>query len=458
LTVGVVVAACGSAKTVPAGAVIIAIDSDVSLPKDIDTVRLEVLQGGPGGTLIWGNNYSVPMDQHLPATLAVQAGSDNNTIDVRVIGVHGSEVKVLREAVTTVPTDRQVTLRMPVAWLCYGSAMQTAGGAVQSTCPSGQTCVAGECKTNLVQSQTLAVYKAADIFGGAPAPGNMGTCFDTVACFGQGFVPQVDMTHCTVPLPKGSQINFGLVTSAGQGVGICGTDSCYIPLDNSPEGWSIVQGTTTVQLPPVVCDRLTKGNVLSVVATTTCETKDPSIPTCGAWSSVQSMPGTTDASAPEGAIPVEAGPVVVEAAPEAEAAVADVSVEAPPGPLISCPNIWTGIDTAACDPRNPYVGCQAGNACAIVSANAVGCVPSNLSAIDAGTGMQGYPCGTSYGCADGTICNSKTKCGIFCCNNADCAATGFSGLLCHYYQVVVDAGADGAAGDAATPGTYGVCE
>lgn len=447
-----VLVACGSSQVVQAGAMIVAIDSDMSLPKDIDTIRLEVYQGGPGGTLVWGNDYGVPGDTHLPATLAIQAGT-NNVVDIRVIGVHSSEVKVLREAVSTVPTDRQVTLRMPVAWLCYGSATAV-NGNIQSTCPSGQTCVAGECQTATVPSSTLAAYKPADVFGGASAPGTAGTCFDTVGCFAQGYVPQVDMTHCTVQAPQGSVgINFGLVTSAGQGVGICGTDACYIPLDYSLEGWS-VQGST-VQLPTAVCDRLKNGSVLSVVATTSCETKTPSIPTCGVWSSVQPMLGTTDAAAPEGAIPIEAGSDVTEDV------VADVAVEGPAPQLISCPNVWVGIDTSTCDPRNPYVGCPAGQACAIVSPNAVGCVPSNLAALDAGAGKQGWPCAANPGCGDGTICNGKNVCGVFCCNNADCAATGMSGLTCHLYQVATDAGAassDAASGDGAAPGTYGVCE
>ena len=265
----------------------------------------------------------MPEQQHIPATLAIQAGGGDNTVLVRVIGVHNGFAKILREAVTTVPTDRQVTLRMPVAWLCYGQATQTSASVVTSTCPSGQTCVAGECQTAMVQSSTLAVYKPADIFGGAPAPGSSGTCFDTVACFAQGYVPVVDKTgdvtsnpnYCTVPTPTGGiGVNFGMVTSPGNGVGICGTDACYIPLDASIEGWTI-QGSK-LQLPKVVCDRLTSGEIRSVVATTSCVTKTPSIPTCGVWSSVMSMPGTVDAASPDGAeFPSKPrSPDVVEAA------------------------------------------------------------------------------------------------------------------------------------------------
>ncbi|MGH7436593.1 MAG: hypothetical protein ACRENE_13045, partial [Polyangiaceae bacterium] len=458
--------------------VIIAIDSDVSLPKDVDTVRLEVYQGGPGGTLVWGNNYSVPGDQHLPATLAVQAGS-SNVIDVRVIGVHGADVKVLREAVTTVPTDKQVTLRMPVAWLCYGSA-QMVNGVIQSTCPSGQTCVAGECQTATVPVSTLAVYKPADVFGGAMAPGASGACFDTVGCFAKGYVPLIDTdatspTYCTVTPPAGGVgINFGVVTSAGQGVGICGTDACYIPVDDSIEGWQ-PQTNGKVQLPKIICDRLNKKTIDSVVATGACETKTASIPTCGAWSSVTSMPGTVDASAPEGAVPVEAS-VADDAAAEAmpEASAPDVSVGADSGPpqLISCPNVWVGIDTSACDPRSPYIGCPNGTACGLITPNATGCVPSN-PLLDGGSGGQNWPCSISPGCTDGTACagsptNTQSTCGVFCCSGQDCATlTGNSGLRCVTVQAPVPPSDGGTASDGGTgseggttvqPGTYGVCQ
>jgi hypothetical protein len=447
----VVLGACSS-NPAPAGELIVAIDTDMSMPKDLDGLRIEVYQGGPGGTLVFGDTFQVPADEHVPATLAIVAGS-NNTVDIRVLGILGNEVKVLREAVTTVPTDRQATLRMPVAWLCYGEVDDSTGVA-QSSCPNNQTCIAGSCQTTTVNSSTLAAYEPQTIFGGAAAPGSAGTCFDTVACFAQGYVPRVDMTHCTVPAPVGAAvgINVGLVTSAGTGVGICGTDSCYIPLDYSDEGWQTAG--SNLQLPQAVCDRLMNGQILSVVVTTSCETKNPSIPTCGAWSSVTSMAATVDAAAPDGAIPV------IDAAPVVDAvAVPDVSApDAGPQQFFVCPNVWIGVDTSACDPRG-QTGCANGEACAVVSPTAVGCVPSNLAADDAGAGKQNYPCGTNYGCADGTYCNQKNECGAYCCTDQDCyTLTGQSGLNCVQTQFAggVDAGASDAA--AFPPGTFGVCQ
>jgi hypothetical protein len=428
----------GACSSSHAGELIVAIDTDMSLPKDMDGLRLEVYQGGPGGTLLFGDTYTVPQDERLPATLAIVAGS-NNTVDIRLLGILGSHVKVLREAVTTVPTDRQATLRMPAEWLCYGE-VDVSTGIPESTCAAGQTCVAGTCQDAKIDSTKLPAYKAEDVFGGASGPGSSGTCFDTVGCFGSGFVAHVDLTTCTMPTPTGGVgINVGLVTSAGDGVGICGTDSCYIPLDYSPDGWS-VQGST-VQLPAAVCTRIASGDILSVVATTSCETKTPSNPTCGAWSSVTSTQGTFDAEAPDGAL---APAPTVDAAPPA--------VDAP-SQALSCPNVWT-IDTSACNPVT-QTGCPTGMACAVVSPTAVGCVGSNLKAADAGAGKEGYPCSV-YGCADGFMCNQAAVCGGFCCQNSDCLAYG-DGLQCTPQAAAasVDGGVSegGAAG-----GTFGVCQ
>jgi hypothetical protein len=423
---------------------IVAIDTDMALPKDMNQLRLEVYQGGPGGTLVFGNSYVLPHDMFLPATLALVAGS-TNTVQIRLIGWNNGNPIILREITTTVPTDRQATLRMPAEWLCYAQNLDTSNPAdPQSTCPAGNTCIAGTCQPAQIDSAKLPAYKAQDVFGGASGPGAAGACFDTVACFAAGYVAQVDMSTCTVNTPMGGVgVNFGLVTSAGDGVGICGTDSCYIPLDFSPDGWS-VQGNT-VQLPTAVCSRIASGDVLSVVATTSCETKTPSIPTCGAWSSVTSMPATVDAGAPEGAVSapvVDSGPTMtVDAGSQ----------------TVSCTNVWAGIDTSACNPLT-QTGCPSGQACAVVSPTAVGCIPSNASAPpDGGVGKQTYPCAI-HGCADGYACNQSSQCGLFCCQNSDCNATGQSGLSCvpQSAAALSDGGAMSEGG--AAGGTFGVCQ
>jgi hypothetical protein len=463
--VAVTLAACAGTQTVQAGELIVAIDSDMSWPKDVDTLQVEVYAGGPGGEVMMRQPFSVPRDARLPATVAIAAGT-NNVVDIRVLGLSsgGQKLRVLREAVTTVPTDRVATMRMPVAWLCYGQ-VTSVNGTFGSSCPTGQTCIAGACQTNAVNPTTLAVYKPADIFGGAQSVGTSGTCFDTVACFSQGYVPAVDMTACTVPAPtSGKGINVGLVTSGAGGVGICGTDSCYVPLDHSPdEGFSIQNGL--IQLPSAVCDRLAKHQVLSVVVTTSCETKEPSIPTCGAWSSVTSMPGTVDAAAPEGAVPIldatmpevvaEAAPPV-DAAPAPDVAVEAAVVEAGPQPMLSCPNVWIGVDTTVCDPVK-QTGCSQGMACNLVSASAVGCIPHNLVAADAGLTASSYwPCGTADGCPDGTYCNPNQVCAPFCCINTDCGGTG---RICAQLSAPADGGApEGGADGGAPVGKIGLCQ
>ncbi len=147
-------------------------------------------------------------------------------------------------------------------------------------------------------------------------------------------------------------------------------------------------------------------------------------------------------------------------APDVEAATdtgAGADVEAGPSQPFSCPgpsSPWRGVDTTACNPFS-NTGCAAGQTCALVDSSAVGCVPSNLAASDAGTGRQGWPCTAGPGCGDGTTCNQKQLCGVYCCTDVDCAATGLAGLRCVGLTYAGDAGL---VADAGAWHQWGVCQ
>src|SRR5205085_2877762 len=107
------VIACSTKVTPPPGQIVLAVQTDMSLPKDIDRIRIQVLiygrpqydqefEAGPGGVKI-------------PATLSIVAGKDPTApVTIRVIARQGAKSRVLREAITTVPPDRAAVLKMPV--------------------------------------------------------------------------------------------------------------------------------------------------------------------------------------------------------------------------------------------------------------------------------------------------------------------------------------------------------
>ncbi len=319
---------CAKKADDPTGELMLAIQTDMSIPKDVDAVWIEV---SSYGNTVFRNRYEVgPSGVKIPATLAIQASPGKSPpVTIRVISEHASVTRTLREVVTTVPPDRVATLRMPIQWLCDGSGQRipnTTPPQFSNGCPAGQTCVGGSCASSDVDSTKLPSFKPGDVYGGGSGDGD-GTCFDTVTCLSTNTPLSVDLQTCTVDVsqlggaqaahpdggtvgsdgdagvpPSGAattaraaldaaSLNIGLELPIG-GDGICNDNACFVPLDGDT-GW--VLDNTTLKLPPAVCERLSAGTILEVVASTSCPTKTAGTPTCGPWSSVGGGAATTDA-------------------------------------------------------------------------------------------------------------------------------------------------------------------
>src|SRR5437867_1203295 len=97
-----------SGNTTTKGQLMLAVQTDMSLPKDVDRVRIEVIAYG---SPLFANDYDVgPAGLHIPATLGIVAGNDPSTpVHIRVIARQSGKPRMLRETVTTVPADRIAT-------------------------------------------------------------------------------------------------------------------------------------------------------------------------------------------------------------------------------------------------------------------------------------------------------------------------------------------------------------
>jgi len=302
-----------SCSAEPKGQIILAIKTDMSLPKDIDRIRIVVTYADTNG-VVFANTYS-PIGEapiRLPATLSLVAAEEvNRPIRVKVLAFRGGNqedpvIRVIRDSVTTVPKDRVVTLPVPIEFLCDGSARIKTDPATgkptrdedgqliyESSCGDGLTCKAGKCVTEEIPPADLPDFDEGEVFGGGTGNGD-GTCFDTISCFAGATTLDVnlaefetDSTKCRASAVQGS-FNVGLET---QGSGVCNDKGCYVPLDaQSESGWELDTDGQSIVLPTAVCQKLKAGEVARVLAapagqTPTCTQKISSLPTCGPWSS-----------------------------------------------------------------------------------------------------------------------------------------------------------------------------
>ncbi|MET0391030.1 MAG: hypothetical protein ABW321_33975 [Polyangiales bacterium] len=282
LLVGLI--ACEDPK--PLGQLVISFETDMALPKDIDTMQVWVLYNG--STLLT-HPYEVQSasDPPIPATLTIADEDPQAPVTVRVAGRRGGEWRTFRELVSLVPRERTALMRMPMQWLCdrqvEGDEMSAA-----STCDEGYACRAGECVASEVDVATLPDYTPALVFGGNDDPAQA-ACFDTVSCMevGKIVVPDID---CTIELPAEPDYNVALRVGED---GICDVEktTCFVPLnietEDGPNAEGVVPIGTRLQLPLPVCQKLDEGLVRAVYVSTACRTKTAAIPPCGILSSVR---------------------------------------------------------------------------------------------------------------------------------------------------------------------------
>lgn len=289
------------------GQLMFAFQTDMSVPKDIDAIRILVtVEGEVKYDETFGKDQKEQI--RLPATLGFLTPDDpSKAVSLRVIGTRGGEERpvVLREAVTTVPEGRTATMQVPIQFLCYGDAEvvrdeqnNVVKDAAQKPlvkskgCKDGQTCVAGSCADAVVNSEELPDYEPAEVFGGGSGSGD-GLCFDTVACFQSPASAELDLAAfaadpsvCRAAIPGGNaNVNVALLT---QGGGICGEAACFVPLDAESDAGFRVEGAS-LRLPKAVCERAAQGQLLGLAVSGagegTCQQKGAGLPPCGAWSS-----------------------------------------------------------------------------------------------------------------------------------------------------------------------------
>jgi len=304
----------GCSSDTERGQLLLAIETDMAVPKDLDKVVVEVITSA--GTKREERLLDGTKNATLPGTFAIVAGSAPDVgITIRVAGYQKGHARVLREVQTALPADGVRVVRVALQWLCANDGVtEDADGGATSSCPARQTCVAGECVgIPFTNPSTLPALEESRY-----APNVNTTCFDPVACFAGTHEEKPSGSSCTFPQPEGVDVASGNVSfnvavkvPAGSQDGFCANGSCLIPLDFDPTGtFGWYAALNRIRLPRNICDQ-----ALSVVWSRGCASKSSSSVACqGGGAPPETDGGTND---------VDAAPAV---SVDAEAGAPDVSV------------------------------------------------------------------------------------------------------------------------------------
>lgn len=261
--------AVGSCSREPVGELLLVVTTDLSIPKDLDTLHVSITLPG-GGTLL-DQDYRLDVaDPWLPGTIAVVSGpKTTGPVTVRAAGLLAGVERISREVIATVPDDHVVTLPLPLDWLCIGVP-----------CAEGETCQAGACVSATVDAAAASGVPplASPGAGAASAAEGGAACFDPAACFTSATLWPLPLgAGCSLPKPGGGAgVDVALLVRGGDGV--CQGGSCLVVLEGeSAEGWRSSADGAQIELPPAVCENAA---VAAVEVTTACAGNEDNVVLC----------------------------------------------------------------------------------------------------------------------------------------------------------------------------------
>ena len=158
-------------------ALVIAVDTDMGVSDDLDELGLYVGVAGEVKTSLRVPT-SVNEPAKLPGTLSILQPSDESTpIHVRVAGYKNGQLRVVRDAISTVPSGQLSLVRMPLHWLAatHVSASAPLSSATQSAKP-------GQVKLRAITNDDTTFSEFAPFFPGYVSPCPQGQTSDDGLC------------------------------------------------------------------------------------------------------------------------------------------------------------------------------------------------------------------------------------------------------------------------------------
>ena len=277
--------ACSLDQSPGSGGLAVLVDSDMAVPKDIDQITVDVTQSGK----------SIKHDEQqftegrvgLPWEVRVPRTDDHSPATIRVVAFKEGRTRVVREAITPIPTAYLGVLRMSVGYLCDGMV----DNAGESTCGLDQTCMQGTCAPATL-TMDPSPYGALDmtlIAAVRAADAGVDNCFNISSCFSEATEVSPDANCAFIPPSLfGDHLNVALRLDLGS-PGMCDDTACWIVLDSGTDGWRIINGQ--VVLPTNICERRNQGSNLRVAVTQLCSPKTEVMPSCPSGTPAATVPG-----------------------------------------------------------------------------------------------------------------------------------------------------------------------
>jgi hypothetical protein len=163
---GCLLAACAGKKVTE---IVVGVDSDLSIPAEMDELGLTVEYVAQQRTVIdlnWDLDRNKPGFIELPARIALLPGEDpSRVLGITVRGLRASQPVVQRRALLPFARDRILFLRLNLLRRC-----------VSTTCPQGQTCGESGCEPEVKDPGSLPDYSREEeqkntLDGGPPGDG-----------------------------------------------------------------------------------------------------------------------------------------------------------------------------------------------------------------------------------------------------------------------------------------------
>jgi hypothetical protein len=380
----------GDESGTEAAGLVLNLESDMTMPKDIDTLSVEVVSDS-GETLL---SQEFPLGTGagkylLPFQVRVDTKGLGSRVKAQVVARKGGQARMERTAVVDPPMQGLGSVKLPINYLCDGTVDDKTG--IASSCGTGQTCDQGRCISSLLSQVSDYVGDAGGGSGaGLPDLSQNDNCLNVIDCMSEGLTVQVDTSTCSfeVPINASGFLNVALKVAKD---GFCGPTGCWLPLKFGQTGWTT--NGSTVFLPPAVCFEDPASARFQVTVSDACQTFWPSLALCG-------VAAVAEAKA--------------DAAAAASTALASTvaSWAACPGPRVRpCPSC--GLQTRSCDAAtgtwSAWSSCSGGGECGLGEFVLNGC-PGGVPQV-CGPFCEWIPCcnpATCFGgrCVDGVCCGN----------------------------------------------------